>query len=92
MVSFKSRLLLHLEMVSRPAYQLGCPGSSQGHIMQDLWWTNRHWGRFSPDTSISPVNRSIGCSTLIIIIIITIHHPGLVRYAKQWPMYQVDSV
>jgi hypothetical protein len=40
--------------------------------MWDLW-TKRHWGRFSPSTSISPTNfHSTDCSTLIIIIIIII--------------------
>jgi hypothetical protein len=24
--------------------------------MWNLWWTKRHWGRFSPSTSVSPVN------------------------------------
>jgi hypothetical protein len=24
----------------------GCPGSSPGQVMWDLWWTKRHWGRF----------------------------------------------
>jgi hypothetical protein len=39
--------------------------------MWDLWWTKRHWGRFSPRTSVSPVNHSTDYSTLIIIIILS---------------------
>jgi hypothetical protein len=35
--------------------------------MWDLWWTKRHWGRFSANTSVSPVSHSTDCSTLIII-------------------------
>jgi hypothetical protein len=40
--------------------------------MWDLWWTKRHWGRFSPSTS-SLAKHSTDCFTLIII-----YHPGLV--------------
>jgi hypothetical protein len=25
-------------------------------VMWDFWWTKCHWGRFSPSTSVSPVN------------------------------------
>jgi hypothetical protein len=31
----------------------GGPGSHPGS-MWGLWWTKRHWGRFSPSTSVSP--------------------------------------
>jgi hypothetical protein len=55
--------------------------------MWDLWWTKWHWGRFSPSTSVSPVNsHSTNCSSPII------YHLGLVQQAKYWPTYQVDSV
>jgi hypothetical protein len=55
--------------------------------MWDLWWTKRHLGRFSPSTSVSPANsHSTDCSILII------SRPGLVQLAKQWLMYQMDSV
>jgi hypothetical protein len=27
--------------------------------MWGLWWTKRHWGRFSPSTSVSPANHHI---------------------------------
>jgi hypothetical protein len=40
--------------------------------MWNLWWTKRHWGRFSPSTSVSPAKHPTDCSTLIIIIIIII--------------------
>jgi hypothetical protein len=36
--------------------------------MWGLWWTKRHWGRFSPSTSVSPANLH---STKFSIIIIT---------------------
>jgi hypothetical protein len=36
--------------------------------MWGLWWTKRHWGRFSPSTSVSPANHH---STNFSIIIIT---------------------
>jgi hypothetical protein len=36
--------------------------------MWGLWWTKRHWGRFSPSTSFSPANHH---STNFSIIIIT---------------------
>jgi hypothetical protein len=33
-----------------------------------LWWTKWRWGRFSPSTSVSPVNlHSTNCSTIILI-------------------------
>jgi hypothetical protein len=31
-----------------------------------LWWTKRHWGRFSPSTSVSPANHSTDFSIIII--------------------------
>jgi hypothetical protein len=31
-----------------------------------LWWTKRHWGRFSPITSVSPANHSTNFSIIII--------------------------
>jgi hypothetical protein len=36
--------------------------------MWGLWWTKRHWGRFSPNTSVSPANHH---STNFSIIILT---------------------
>jgi hypothetical protein len=36
--------------------------------MWDLWWTERHWGTFSPSNSVSPANHH---STNFSIIIIT---------------------
>jgi hypothetical protein len=35
----------------------GGPGSPQDR-MWSLWWTKRHWGRFSPSTSVSVANHS----------------------------------
>jgi hypothetical protein len=37
------------------------PGSMWG-----LWWTKRHWGRFSPSTSVSPANHSTDFPIIII--------------------------
>jgi hypothetical protein len=34
--------------------------------MRDLWWTKWHWGRFPPNTLVSPANYFTDCSTLII--------------------------
>jgi hypothetical protein len=34
--------------------------------MWGLWWTKRHWGRFSPSTSVSPANHSTNFSIIII--------------------------
>jgi hypothetical protein len=34
--------------------------------MWGLWWTKRHWGRFSPSTSVSPANHSTKLSIIII--------------------------
>jgi hypothetical protein len=31
-----------------------------------LWWTKRHWGRFSPSASVSPANHSTNFSIIII--------------------------
>jgi hypothetical protein len=46
--------------------------------MWDLWQTNRHWSRFSPNTLVSPTNYSLIAphSSLLIIIL------GLVQEAK----------
>jgi hypothetical protein len=43
----------------------GDPGSRTGSIW-DLWWTKRHWGRFSPSTSVSPANHPTDFSIIII--------------------------
>jgi hypothetical protein len=43
----------------------GGPGSSTGS-MWGLWWTKRHWGRFSPSTSVSPANHFTDFSIIII--------------------------
>jgi hypothetical protein len=41
--------------------------------MWHLWWTKGRWGRFSPNTFVSPANyHSTDFSTFIIIIIIVI--------------------
>jgi hypothetical protein len=43
--------------------------------MWDLWWTKWRWGRFSPNTSVSPANLySANFSTITIT-----YHPGLVE-------------
>jgi hypothetical protein len=34
--------------------------------MWGLWWTKRHWSRFSPSTSVSPVKHSTNFSIIII--------------------------
>jgi hypothetical protein len=44
------------------------PGFASGQSMWVLWWTKRHWGRFSPSTSVSPANHH---STKFSILIIT---------------------
>jgi hypothetical protein len=36
----------------------GDPGSSPGQFLWVLWWTERHWGRLFPSTSVSPVTHS----------------------------------
>jgi hypothetical protein len=35
--------------------------------MWGLWWTKRHWGRFSPTTSISPANHHSTNFSIIVI-------------------------
>jgi hypothetical protein len=47
---------------------LGDPGFSPGQFMWDLWWTRRHWGKFSPDTLVSLANYSTDCFTFVIIL------------------------
>jgi hypothetical protein len=78
-------LLLFFEFVSRPRR----PGLSLGRVTWDLWWTKWHWGRFSSRTSVSPATHS---TFTVIIIIIIIHHPGLVQQPKSRPTHRVDSV
>jgi hypothetical protein len=34
--------------------------------MWGLWWTKRHWGRFSPSILVSPANHSTDFSIIII--------------------------
>jgi hypothetical protein len=65
----------------------GGPGSRPGS-MWDLWWTKRHWGRFSPSTSIPPADHH---STKFSIIIITRgwHNKPFVGRSAEWT--QLDS-
>jgi hypothetical protein len=43
----------------------GGPGSLPGS-MWGLRWTKRHWGRFSPNTSVFPANHSSDFSIIIV--------------------------
>jgi hypothetical protein len=43
-----------------------CVPVSRLGSMWCLWWTKRHWGRFSPSTSASPANHSTNFSIIII--------------------------
>jgi hypothetical protein len=53
------------------------PGSNPGLVMWDLWWIKWRWGRFFPNTSVSPANLySAHFSTITITIT---YHPGLVQ-------------
>jgi hypothetical protein len=53
-----------------------------------LWWTKRHWGRFSPSSSVSPANLH---STNLSIIIITRgwHNKPIGGRSAEWT--QLDS-
>jgi hypothetical protein len=53
-----------------------------------LWWTKRHWGRFSPSTSVSPVNHSTNFS--IIIITRGWHNRPISGRSAEWT--QLDSI
>jgi hypothetical protein len=80
-VKFSGTLILTSPCRSSSGYSLashrGGPGLRPGS-MWGLWWTKRHWGRFSPSTSVSPANHFTNFS----IIIITIGH--------WWPQCRVD--
>jgi hypothetical protein len=52
-----------------------------------LWWTKRHWGRFSPSTSVSLANHSANFS--IIIITRGWHNRPIGGRSAEWT--QVDS-
>jgi hypothetical protein len=56
--------------------------------MWGLWWTKRHWGRFSPSTSVSPANHH---STNFSIIITTRswHNRSIGGRSAEWT--QMDS-
>jgi hypothetical protein len=54
-----------------PGYLSILRGSIRGQVMRDLWWTQWHWGRFSPSTSLSFANcNSTNLSILIYYSII----------------------
>jgi hypothetical protein len=48
------------------------------------WWTMRHWGRFSPRTSVSPANYSTDFS--IIIITRDWHNRPLSGRSVEWTL------
>jgi hypothetical protein len=41
-------------------------GALHSNCSVGVWWTKRHWGRFSPSTSVSPANHSTNFSIIII--------------------------
>jgi hypothetical protein len=53
-------------------------GFAPGQAMLDLWWTKRHWGRFSQSTSVSIAKSSFHQ-------FLHHNHPG-------WPQCRVDSI
>jgi hypothetical protein len=55
--------------------------------MWGLRWTKRHWGRFSPSTSVSPANQSTNFS--IIIITQGWHNTPIGGRSAEWT--QLDS-
>jgi hypothetical protein len=58
---------------------------ASGQSMWGLWWTKRHWGRFSPSTSVSLSNHhSINFSIIIITRAGTIGH--------WWQQCRVDLI
>jgi hypothetical protein len=50
--------------------------------MWRLWWTKRHWGRLSPNTSVSPGNHSTKFS--IVIITRDWHNRPVRRRSAEW--------
>jgi hypothetical protein len=52
-----------------------------------LWWTKRHWGRFSPRTSVSPANHSTNFS--VVIITLGWHSRPIGDRSAEWT--QLDS-
>jgi hypothetical protein len=58
---------------------------SRPDSMWGLSWTKRHWGRFSPSTSVSPANHSTNFS----IVIITW---GWHTIGHWWPQCWVDPI
>jgi hypothetical protein len=70
-------------MVSLASHR-GGPGSRTGS-MWGLWWTKRHWSRFSPSTSVSPANHSTDFS--IIIITWGWHNRPLVAAVSSGPWF-----
>jgi hypothetical protein len=58
------------QAVSRWLPTAAARDSSTGLVMWDLWCTKWRWGRFSPSTSVSPVNlHSTSCSTIILRVL-----------------------
>jgi hypothetical protein len=57
--------------------------------MWNLWWTKRHWGRFSPRTSVSPVNRH-SANFSIIIISRDWHNRSIGGRSAEWT--QLESI
>jgi hypothetical protein len=55
--------------------------------MWDLWWTKRHWRRFSPSTSVSPASYATNFS--IVIITRGWHNRPISGRSAEWT--QLDS-
>jgi hypothetical protein len=64
----------------------GGPGSRPGS-MWGLWWTKRHWGRFSQSNSVSPANHSTNFS----IIIIGGRSAEWTQFDTTLPLYQLKK-
>jgi hypothetical protein len=94
---------LCFETALAPIFQLSVPpAATQVRVragMCGLWWTKRHWGRFSLSTSVSPANHH---STNFSIIIITQgwHNRPIGGRTARWtqsdstppPLYQLKKI
>jgi hypothetical protein len=65
------------------------PGFAPDQIMWDLWWTKWHWGRFSPNTPVSPDNHH---STKFFILIITWGNYNRPIGGRRAEWTQLDSI
>jgi hypothetical protein len=77
-----SQQIRNCEVPWRLPHNSSSSGSIPGQDLWDLWWTKWYWGRFSPNTSVSPANSHSTKYSIFINLL------WLIQVRTMWAQYQ----